>query len=70
MFLADPTPKQITVLLIKPDAVQAGKVDDIVEKVGFLSISTMSYMYVISSVPPTWLLGFQYNTLLFSVFCV
>lgn len=31
---AEPTPKQFTVLVIKPDAVQAGKVDDIVEKVG------------------------------------
>lgn len=30
----DPTPKQFTVLVIKPDAVQAGKVDEIVEKVG------------------------------------
>jgi hypothetical protein len=33
-FLTEPTPKQFTVLVIKPDAVQAGKVDDIVEKVG------------------------------------
>ena len=31
---AEPTPKQYTVLLIKPDAVQAGKVDEIIEKVG------------------------------------
>ena len=30
----EPTPKQFTVLLIKPDAVQAGRVDEIVEKVG------------------------------------
>ena len=31
----EPTPKQFTVLVIKPDAVQAGKVDEIVEKVGW-----------------------------------
>ena len=29
----DPTPKQFTVMVIKPDAVQAGKVDEIVERV-------------------------------------
>ena len=32
-FLTEPTHKQITVMVIKPDAVQAGKVDDILERV-------------------------------------
>ena len=32
---SEPTPKQFTVLLIKPDAVKAGRVDEIVEKVFF-----------------------------------
>ena len=31
----EPTRKQFTVLVIKPDAVQAGKVDEILEKVRF-----------------------------------
>ena len=35
--LAEPTPKQFTVLLIKPDAVQAGKVDEILEKASYFN---------------------------------
>ena len=33
LFSLDPTPKQFTVMVIKPDAVQAGKVDEIIERV-------------------------------------
>ncbi len=29
----DPTPKEFTVMVIKPDAVQAGKIDEIIERV-------------------------------------
>ncbi len=29
----DPTRKEFTVMVIKPDAVQAGKIDEIIEKV-------------------------------------
>ena len=36
----EPTKKQFTVLVIKPDAVQAGKVDEILEKVSFTPTHT------------------------------
>ena len=45
----EPTPKQFTVLVIKPDAVQAGKVEDIVEKVGWSYVSLKCLFELLST---------------------
>ena len=40
----EPTPKQITVMVVKPDAVAAGKVEEIIQQVS-VTVTHM-YMYV------------------------
>ena len=45
VFSVEPTPKQFTVLVVKPDAVQAGKVDEIIEKVGWSYASIKCLIY-------------------------
>ena len=34
LSLAEPVPKEVTVVLVKPDAVKEGKVEEIIQKVG------------------------------------